>query len=219
MVSRPLFTSSGMHFIWLGLWMTAACFFSPIASAQVPVNVEITGINQTLETNVRLLLSIEQQKDHPLITVGRLQRLHQKAIEEIATALQPFGYYRPLVDPNLVKSDAGEWQATYAIDLGPALPIDEFNFLISPEMGQDPECTSGCWWDFDRAMEIKHLSNWIYGTDHPYKSPTGAGRRSSPIPSARLRARWQRAWTASRPSGSPATGPSCSSKKIGRAHV
>ncbi len=139
MVSRPLFTSSGMHFIWLGLWMTAACFFSPIASAQVPVSVEITGINQTLETNVRLLLSIEQQKDHPLITVGRLQRLHQKAIEEIATALQPFGYYRPLVDPSLVKSDAGEWQATYAIDPGSALPIDEFNFLISPEMGQDPE--------------------------------------------------------------------------------
>jgi translocation and assembly module TamA len=109
MISRPLFTSSGIHFIWLSLGMTVACFFSPIASAQIPVSVEITGINQTLETNVRLLLSIEQQKDHPLITVGRLQRLHQKAIQEIATALQPFGYYLPLVYPNLVKSDDGEW--------------------------------------------------------------------------------------------------------------
>jgi len=91
-----------------------------------------------LETNVRLFLSIEQQKDHPLLTEGRLQRLHQKAVQEIVTALQPFGYYRPVINPSLVKSDAGEWQATYVIDPGPALPIDEFNFSINPEMGQDP---------------------------------------------------------------------------------
>lgn len=119
--------------------MLCACFIAAPAGAQTPVSVEITGISEVLQTNVRLFLSIEQQRDHPLITPGRLQRLHKKAIGEISAALQPYGYYRPVVDASLVKSDAGEWQATYAIDPGPPLPLAEFNFTINPEMAQDPE--------------------------------------------------------------------------------
>ena len=128
-----------MFKIWRILILFAACIFSASICAQTRVNIEINGINQTLENNVRLFLSIEQQKEHPLITAGRLQRLHKKASQEISIALQPFGYYRPVVDSSLVKSDTGEWRASYAIDAGPALPIAEFNFQISTEMGQDPE--------------------------------------------------------------------------------
>ena len=117
--------------------LCAWCFTLP-AGAQTPVSVEITGISEVMETNVRLFLSIEQQKDHPLMTAGRLQRLHRKAIAEISAALQPYGYYRPEVDSSLVKSDSGEWLASYAIDPGPALPIAEFNFSINPEMAQEP---------------------------------------------------------------------------------
>ena len=139
MVLRLVLISSARHHLWLIAWALAACFFSATVGAQTPVSVEISGLSQVLETNVRLYLSIEQQKDHPLITAGRLQRLHKKARQEIAVALQPFGYYRPVVDSSLVKSDTGEWRASYAIDAGPPLPIVEFNFQISTEMGQDPE--------------------------------------------------------------------------------
>jgi translocation and assembly module TamA len=107
--------------------------------AQTQVTVEIKGISTELETNVRLLLSIEQQKNHPLITTGRLQRLHQKALQEISSALQPFGYYRPKIESSLIKSNSGIWQASYIIAAGPPLPISEFNFLISSEMSEDPE--------------------------------------------------------------------------------
>jgi len=108
------------------------------ASAQTPVTIEIRGIEETLEQNVRLFLSIEQQKNHPLITAGRLQRLHKKAPQEISAALQPFGFYRPKVDASLVKLDSGEWQAIYNIEPGPPLLIGEYDFFISTEMGQDP---------------------------------------------------------------------------------
>ncbi|MCP4875216.1 MAG: outer membrane protein assembly factor [Gammaproteobacteria bacterium] len=138
MVSRPLSSISRVLFIRLSL-VIGASLFSHISNAQVPVTVTITGIDQQLETNVRLFLSIEQQKDHPLISEGRLRRLHKKAPQEISAALQPFGYYRPAVDARLVKSESDEWHANYAIDPGPALPIAEFNFQISPEMSQDPE--------------------------------------------------------------------------------
>ena len=138
-VLRLALISSTRHLPWLIAWMLAACFFSAAVCAQTPVSVEISGLSKVMETNVRLYLSIEQQKNHPLITAGRLQRLHKKALQEISTALQPFGYYRPVVDSSLVKSDTGEWRASYTIDPGPALPIAEFNFQISTEMGKDPE--------------------------------------------------------------------------------
>ena len=63
--------------------------------AQPIVNVEIKGIDAAMEINVRLFLSIEQQRDHALMSVGRMNRLHQKANKEIANALQPYGFYRP----------------------------------------------------------------------------------------------------------------------------
>ena len=117
----------------------ALCFLSTTLRAQTAVVVEIIGIDEILEDNVRLFLSIEQQKNHPLISDGRLRRLHKKAGPEISSALQPFGYYRPTISSSLEKSESGEWQASYNIDPGPALRIAEFNFVISAEMGQDPE--------------------------------------------------------------------------------
>ena len=138
MIPRPVFTSSIKTVFLLILPALSLCFIAAPVYAQTAVGVEITGIDQTLETNVRLFLSIEQQKNHLLMSVGRLQRLHKKAIEEISAALQPFGYYRPRIDSSLIKSESGEWRASYAIDPGPALPIAEFNFQISTEIGQDP---------------------------------------------------------------------------------
>jgi translocation and assembly module TamA len=126
--------NSRIIFITLALY-----FLSTTLCAQTIVNVEISGIDELLEKNVRLYLSIEQQKNHPLISDGRLRRLHKKAAAEISAALQPFGYYRSTVSSSLERSESGEWQANYKIDPGPALRIAEFNFAISAEMGQDPE--------------------------------------------------------------------------------
>ena len=124
---------------WSLLFVAALYLFSATPYAQTTVNVEISGIDEKLENNVRLYLSIEQQKNHPLISDGRLARLHKKATQEISSALQPYGYYRPTINTSLEKSESGEWRARYEIDPGPPLPIAEFNFSISPEMGQDPE--------------------------------------------------------------------------------
>ena len=121
------------------LLVLGACLFSGRLTAQIPVTVAINGLESKLETNVRLFLSIEQQKNHALVTDGRLRRLHKKATQEISAALQPFGYYRPQIESSLTKSESGEWQATYTIEPGAALPITEFNFQISPEIGQDAE--------------------------------------------------------------------------------
>lgn len=112
-------------------------FASTTLFAQTSVTITIDGIDKLMADNARLFLSIEQQKNHPLLNEARLQRLHKKAPQEIASALKPFGYYRPVIDKKLTLSSPDNWLATYTIDPGPALAIASFDFTISKEMGED----------------------------------------------------------------------------------
>ena len=106
--------------------------------AQVKVNVEIDGINQQLEQNVRLFLSIEQQKDSELLSQGRLQRLHKKALQEIRKALEPFGYYRVKVTNSILEKDkGGSWRASYSIDAGQSIPVGILDFQLDETIQSD----------------------------------------------------------------------------------
>ncbi len=119
------------------LLILLAFFASTSLFAQINVNVAINGIDKPMETNARLFLSIEQQKNHAMLSEGRLRRLHKKAANEISSALQPFGYYRPVIESKLTQSSPDNWQATYSVEPGPPLTIAEFNFTISEEMARD----------------------------------------------------------------------------------
>ncbi len=119
-----------------------ACLCSAALFAQDKISVEVRGIEKPLEDNVRLFLSIEQQKDHALMSEGRLRRLHRKAPQEIAKALQPFGYYRPVIETQLTQSSSGDWQAIYTIESGPPLLVSKFDFALSREMSDDLEFRS-----------------------------------------------------------------------------
>lgn len=116
-----------------------ACICSSALYAQARVDIVLSRLEKPLEDNVHLFLSIEQQKDHALMSEARLRRLHQKAPQDIAKALQPFGYYRPVITSDLSQLSPNEWQASYIIEPGPALRIGEFNFSISEEMSKDSE--------------------------------------------------------------------------------
>lgn len=107
--------------------------------AQINLNIEVHGVNSEIEGNIRLYLSIEQQKEHELLSEGRLRHIHKKAPQEITLALQPFGYYRPKIKSELIKIAAQQWKAIYSIDLGPPLPIAEFNINLSDEIRSDTE--------------------------------------------------------------------------------
>ena len=122
-----------------GLLVILAFLCVQPAYALLNIDVEIRGISGDLQENVRLFLSIEQQKTHALVNEGRLRRLHKKALTEIANALQPFGYYRPVIKPELTKLGEGQWLAVYNIDAGPALPVAELSIVTNEALKLDPE--------------------------------------------------------------------------------
>jgi translocation and assembly module TamA len=97
----------------------------------------IEGIDGVLLENVRLLLSIEQQRDSPDLSPGRLRRLHTKALEEIPLALQPFGFYRSQVEPELRQQSDGSWVAHYVITPGTPLPLRKVAMTVQGEAGTD----------------------------------------------------------------------------------
>ncbi|HNE01109.1 MAG TPA: POTRA domain-containing protein, partial [Plasticicumulans sp.] len=68
----------------------------------VPVEVVIEGIeDERLRVNVANFLSIRELASKPEATDSRIAWEHRKAEEEIRTALQPFGYYRPTIQASL----------------------------------------------------------------------------------------------------------------------
>jgi translocation and assembly module TamA len=106
--------------------------------AQPVIEVEIDGVDNEIESNILLFLSIEQQKTHPLMSDGRIRRLHDKADAEIAAALQPYGFYRPQITSSLTEVEDEVWLARYQIDPGPGITIAEFNLDVVGPMLEDP---------------------------------------------------------------------------------
>lgn len=107
------------------------------ALAEVKVLVQVEGLDSQLEQNARLLMSIEQQKDHELLNETRLRRLHKLASEQIQQALQPFGYYKATIKASLEQRNDGVWLARYQVQPGPALHITEFALRLNPAAQQD----------------------------------------------------------------------------------
>lgn len=99
-------------------------FLSSTCWAGLQLNVDIQGIKGKHLDNVKLFLSIEQQKKHPALNERRVQRLHARASQEISTALKPFGYYSSQVKAELSHNPNNDsWTATYSVTLGSPVRI------------------------------------------------------------------------------------------------
>ncbi len=101
------------------------------------LEVDVQGLQGELLDNARAYLSIEQNRDLPDLTELRVRLMHERAADEIAQALRPFGYYRATVDAQLATTADG-WRATYRVDPGPPLPVAELDVrLLGPGADDD----------------------------------------------------------------------------------
>jgi len=136
------------YLITLGL---ALLVISTARGGQV-IELEITGVDGPVLDNVRSHLGIarhapgtdllslplpgKQPPEKPL-GAGEIRRLHRRADREIRQALQPFGYYEPVIDARL--EQRGEvWAASYHIDPGAATLIHSVDISVTGEGETDP---------------------------------------------------------------------------------
>lgn len=124
------------------LCVTACVVCCAQASAKDKVDVEVAGLTEELENNVRAYLSIADlgekgaEASQP-VTESNVRRLHAAARAEIERALQPFGYYEPTIRSQLRRVDT-DWIARYDIDAGPATVVDGVEIRAVGEGSEAP---------------------------------------------------------------------------------
>lgn len=107
----------------------------PVHAAVVQVVIE--GISGELLANVRASLSIERERKQPALSEARIHRLHALAPDEISRALQPFGYYRPRIESELMRKDS-TLTARYRIVPGPPIRLGKIDLRLSGTGKDDP---------------------------------------------------------------------------------
>lgn len=100
---------------------------------------ELDGVEGELANNVRAMLSVDDALlQAPPPTASRLRYLHRQAPEEIRRALQPFGYYNPVLQLEInLDGPAEQWAARYRIDVGPITRIRSAQLVLEGEGAQD----------------------------------------------------------------------------------
>jgi Outer membrane protein len=108
-----------------------------LAWAALAVEVRVEGIDGALYDNVLQYLTLAAEREHPLLEMHRLRRLHQRAEGEIREALRPFGYYQPEVSATLSEHEGG-WLAHYRIVPGTPVRVRELALQLDGEAAADP---------------------------------------------------------------------------------
>ena len=119
--------------------MLLALFSRPVfaQAAALPVRVELEGVTGPVARNVHVVLRISRAAESGNLTADRVARLHRTADADIATALEPFGYYQPVVRGSL-RQDGGRWVAHYTIDPGPPIVVSKVDITVRGEGAGSP---------------------------------------------------------------------------------
>lgn len=100
------------------------------------VRVEIQGIDGDLLQNARAFLTLWDRRGEDL-DPGQIRRLHERGSDEIRRALQPFGYYRAQVQPELLREE-DRWLARYVVDPGPPVRLTEVDVQVTGPGAEEP---------------------------------------------------------------------------------
>jgi translocation and assembly module TamA len=89
-----------------------------------------------LRKNVLSTLSIDDARKEKDLTERRIRQLHAQAPDEIKRALEPYGYYKPVIEASLEK-EGDTWVATYQVDPGPELHVSDVDITLAGEGASD----------------------------------------------------------------------------------
>jgi len=99
--------------------------------ARAGVDVRVQGLGADERDNaysqIRLLGDYDPDE---------VQRLFEEGEQDIRLALQPYGWYNPIITPTL-EGTAPDWTATYRVDAGPQTTITMLDIKLLGEAGVD----------------------------------------------------------------------------------
>ena len=114
----------------------------PLPVFGLDVVVKVNGLESRLKDNVLAYLSVEQEKTRKTLNEARLRLLHDRAEQEIREALQPFGYFKPVISRSLQQTEQG-FEVTYNVEPGPPVRLAQVDFQVMGEGADDPRISAG----------------------------------------------------------------------------
>jgi translocation and assembly module TamA len=116
------------------LLMTA----SPVRAAEgVKVDVVVDGLSGDMKRNVLSSMMLANAASGGRLSEGEARRLAARAPGEIEKALQPFGYYKPVIRDQLDAS-GDSWKARFNVEPGPPLLIASVDVKVTGPGAQLP---------------------------------------------------------------------------------
>jgi translocation and assembly module TamA len=94
------------------------------------IEIEITGVTETLERNVRAFISMTRYASRDDLDEETVTRLSRRIPTEVRKALEPLGYYSAAATYTLTPNDK-QWTVQIAIDPGRAVRITQSQVEIN----------------------------------------------------------------------------------------
>ena len=101
------------------------------------VRVQIEGLRGDERRNALATMNIAMAASERRVGEARVRRLHARVPDEIALALEPFGYYRPEVVSDL-RIQRTTWIARYVVNPGPRVVVRNVAIDIVGEGAAEP---------------------------------------------------------------------------------
>ncbi|PTU31235.1 hypothetical protein CJD38_07735 [Stenotrophobium rhamnosiphilum] len=115
----------------------ALLFFVVTTPAWADVDVKISGLEGEELANVEQRLAIKTLANRDDFDQLLVERLHQQSENDIRSALQPFGYYTPVITSAL-SGGPKKWKASYDVQLGPRTRIRKVDIAVDGEAADFP---------------------------------------------------------------------------------
>ena len=109
---------AGLIAVLLFALSSLCCVRARAAAPPPPVQVEITGdLTETHRRNIRSHLSLVRAADRTTLSTALFNRLYGNATRETARALEPYGFYAPVI--TLAKrQQTRDWLLRLQVDPG-----------------------------------------------------------------------------------------------------
>lgn len=117
------------------LQLCVLALFSQHAAADI--GIDVTGVDGDIKRNVLTFLSLSRYADRDDLDADTVERIAQRAPNEVRSALRPFGYYSPQVESTLTRSGT-HWQARITVKPGPPVILKEVDIELAGPGESDP---------------------------------------------------------------------------------
>src|SRR5262245_7917598 len=87
------------------------------SSRPTTIDIRIDGVPSEMEDNIRAFLTLTRFAERTDVTDLQVRRLADRAVDEAADALRPFGFYAPTIRSRTTR-DEPQWIVRLRVELG-----------------------------------------------------------------------------------------------------